>query len=75
MFTTAILKMSESQYVYRDECALNLTLTYMSGDVSLFCQLWSCWVPIGVGMLALIRSCTSVTTDGINTQHAQICYD
>ena len=48
---------------------------YISGDVSLFCQLWSCWVLISVGMLALIRSCTSVATNGVNAQHAQMCYD
>ena len=78
MFTTAILKMSESQYVVYSWMCLNLKFNshlYRSGDVSLFCQLRSCWVSIGVGTLALIRSHTSVTTDGVNTQHAQICYD
>ena len=48
---------------------------YIPGDVCLFCQLLSCWVPIGIGTLALIRSHTSVSTDEVNTQHAQICYD
>ena len=48
---------------------------YIPGDVCLFYQLWPCWVPIGVDMQVLIRSSTSVSTDGVNTQHAQICYD
>ena len=74
---------SNSENVRKSVCCIELNVPepeinshlYRSGDVSLFCQLWSCWVPIGVGMLALIRSCTSVTTDGVNAQHAQICYD
>ena len=71
-------KCQEVSMLYRVECALDLKFNshlYRSGDVSLFVQLWSCWVLVGVGTLALIRSCTSVTTDGVNTQHAQICYD
>ena len=73
---------SNSKNVRKSVCCieLNVNLKFnshlcISGDVSLFCQLWSCWVLIGVGTPALIRSHISVLTDGVNTQHAHICYD
>ena len=31
---------------------------YIPGDMCLFCQLWSCWVEIGVGALTLIKKHT-----------------
>ena len=71
----AILKMSVcciQSFMY-----LNLKFNshlYIPGNMYLFCQLWSCLVPIGVGVLTLIRNHTSVPTDGVNTQHTHTCY-
>ena len=35
-----------------------LTFTFINQVICVFCQLWSCWVPIGVGLLTLIRKHT-----------------
>ena len=46
--------------VYSDWCALTwkLTFTFITRWYVFVCQLWSCWVPIGVGALTLIRKHT-----------------
>ena len=62
--------------VYNVWCALTWNSNfhhYIPGDMYLFCQLWSCWVPIGVGVLTLIRKHTLNLLFGDATQHAHIC--